>query len=41
MRHNKLQLTWKNIIVKAPPKKRICRRIDPEAEDKIILGNNA
>ena len=36
--NTRIQLTWKNITIKAPPKKRLCKKVDLDQPDKIILG---
>ena len=35
---SKVQLTWKNVTITAPPKKRRCKRV-VEGEERVILGN--
>lgn len=34
----KIQLTWKDILITAPPKKGCCKKAPVGQEDKIILG---
>ena len=36
---NKLQLTWRNITIIAPPKKRFWKKASPNEKGTIILGN--
>lgn len=33
-----IQITWKNITIKAPPKAGMCKKIAPDAESVTILG---
>ena len=35
----KMQLSWKNITIIAPPKKSFCKRSPPDAKGYTILGN--
>jgi hypothetical protein len=34
----KIQLTWKEIYITAPPKKGMCKKAPVDQEDKVILG---
>ena len=34
----KIQLTWEDVFITAPPKKPMCKKIPEGAEDKVILG---
>lgn len=34
----KIQITWKNITIKAPPRAGMCKKVDPNAESFTILG---
>ena len=34
----KMQLSWKNITIIAPPKKNMCKKPDPEAKGTTILS---
>lgn len=34
----KIQLTWKHILITAPPKKGCCKKVPVDQEDKIILS---
>ena len=35
---SKIQLTWKNVTITAPPKKRLWCKQSPDAKEFIILG---
>ncbi len=34
----KIQLTWKDVVITAPPKKEPCKKLPEDAEEKVILG---